>query len=69
MSTDRVNAIIDRYGANRMACLAVLEDIQREYNYLPREAIELTAKRLGIPLGEVYGMATFFRAFSLRPKG
>jgi NADH-quinone oxidoreductase subunit E len=69
MSVERVHEIIDLYGADRMASLAVLQDIQREYNYLPREALELTAERLGMPLGEVYGMATFFRAFSLQPKG
>ncbi|HEC34407.1 MAG TPA: NAD(P)H-dependent oxidoreductase subunit E [Chloroflexi bacterium] len=66
---DRVNEIVDRYGADRTASLAVLQDIQREYNYLPREALELMAERLGMPLGEVYRMATFFRAFSLQPKG
>jgi NADH-quinone oxidoreductase subunit E len=65
----RVDAIIDRYGADRTASLAVLQDIQREYSYLPRAALELAAERLGMPLGEIYRMATFFRAFSLQPKG
>lgn len=69
MSVERVHEIIDAYGADRTASLAVLQDIQREYNYLPREALELTAERLGMPLGEVYSMATFFKAFSLEPKG
>ncbi len=69
MSLDKVNEIIDRYGADRTASLAVLQDIQREYNYLPREALELTAQRLNIPTGEVYRLATFFTAFSLQPKG
>jgi NADH-quinone oxidoreductase subunit E len=53
----------------RTNTLAILQDIQRDYNYLPREALELVAQRLSIPLGEVYGMATFFKAFSLQPKG
>jgi len=69
MNLDRVNEIIDLYGADRTASLAVLQDIQREYNYLPREALELAAQRLGMPLGEVYRMATFYRTFTLRPKG
>jgi NADH:ubiquinone oxidoreductase subunit E len=69
MSVERVHEIIDAYDASRTASLAVLQDIQREYNYLPREALELTAERLGMPLGEVYSMATFFKAFSLQPKG
>ena len=69
MNVERVHEIIDRYGADSMASLAVLQDIQREYNYLPREALELAAERLGMPLSEIYRMATFFRAFSLQPKG
>ncbi len=69
MSVERVHEIIDRYGAARTASLAVLQDIQREYNYLPREALELTAERLCMPVGEVYSMATFFKAFSLEPRG
>jgi NADH-quinone oxidoreductase subunit E len=69
MNAERVNEIIDHYGADRTASLAVLQDIQREYSYLPREALELTAERLGMYLSEVYRMATFFKAFSLQPKG
>jgi len=69
MNLDRVNQIIDGYGADRAVILAVLQDIQREYNYLPREALELAAGRLDMPLGEIYRMATFFTAFSLQPKG
>ena len=69
MNLNRINEIIDRYGADRTASLAVLQDIQREYNYLPREALELTAQRLGISNGEIFRLATFFTAFSLQPKG
>lgn len=69
MSEERVNKIIDSYGADRTASLAVLQDIQREYNYLPREALELAAERLDIPLSDIFCMATFFKAFSLQPKG
>ncbi len=71
MSTldQRVNEIIDSYGADRALSLAVLQEIQREYNYLPRAALELVARRLGIPLGEVYHLATFYRSFTLKPRG
>ena len=69
MNLDRVSEIIDHYGMEPTNTLAILQDIQREYNYLPREALELTAKRLSMPLGEVYGLATFFKSFSLQPKG
>ncbi len=69
MNYQRVNDIIDSYDADRIATLAILQDLQAEFKYLPREALIQTADRLAIPLGEVYRMATFFRAFSLEPKG
>ena len=64
-----VSEIFDRYPADRTSSLAVLEDIQAEYKYLPREALEATAEKLRMPLSEVYQIATFFKAFSLTPKG
>jgi NADH-quinone oxidoreductase subunit E len=69
MNVERVGQIIDGYGADRTATLAILQDIQIEYNYLPREALTETATRLGAPLSEIYRIATFFKAFSLEPKG
>lgn len=69
LSLHRVNEIIDDYDADRTSTLAILQDLQSEYNYLPREALIQTADRLHVPLGEIYRMATFFRAFSLEPRG
>jgi NADH:ubiquinone oxidoreductase subunit E len=69
LSLQRVNEIIDSYDADRVSTLAILQDLQAEYNYLPREALVQTADRLHVPLGEIYRMATFFRAFSLEPRG
>jgi len=69
MSAERVDEIIDRYGADRAASLAVLQEIQQAFNYLPREALEQVALRLNIEVGEVYHLATFYRSFSLRPRG
>jgi NADH-quinone oxidoreductase subunit E len=69
MNLQRADEIVDSYQADRTCTLAILQDLQAEYKYLPREAIIQTAARLGVTLGEVYRMATFFRAFSLEPKG
>jgi len=69
MNLDRVDEIIQCYGIKQSHSLAILQDIQHEYNYLPREALELVAERLDIPVGEVYRLATFFTSFSLEPKG
>ena len=65
----QIDAIVDRYGANKQFSLAVLQDTQKTYNYLPREVLVYIAKRLDISPGEVYRLATFFAAFSLQPKG
>jgi len=46
-----------------------LQDIQAEYNYLPKEALMDVSQALGAPLSQVYSIATFFRAFSLEPRG
>ena len=64
-----VDEIVDGYKASPAALLAILQDIQKQANWLPREAIERVAKRLDVPATRVYGMATFFRAFSLKPRG
>ena len=69
MNLDRVDEIIDSYGADRAVSLAVLQEIQQEYNFLPRAALERVSERLDIDLGDLYHLATFYRSFTLRPKG
>ena len=49
--------------------ISILEDVQEHYNYLPEEVLRAVAKRLRLPLRDVYGGATFYSAFSLKPKG
>ncbi|MCX7785342.1 MAG: NADH-quinone oxidoreductase subunit NuoE [candidate division WOR-3 bacterium] len=66
---EKVNEIIDGYGNKRSALIAILQDIQDMFHYLPESALCEVAKRLNIPLSEVYSVATFFRAFSLVPRG
>ena len=47
----------------------VLQDVQAEYRYLPKEALEQVSHGLDVPVSQVYGVATFFKAFSLEPRG
>ena len=49
--------------------ISILEDVQAHYNYLPEEALRKIAKELRIPLRDVYGVATFYGAFRLKPCG
>ena len=65
----KVETILDRHQRAEGLLVSVLQDIQTEYNYLPREAIEKVSRGLGIPLTQVYSVATFFKAFSLEPRG
>lgn len=61
--------IAQRYQPERRFLLAIMQDIQRRFNYLPKEAMETVAEYLDIPIVKVCGMATFYKAFSLKPKG
>jgi NADH-quinone oxidoreductase subunit E len=47
----------------------VLEEVQARYRYLPRDALILISESMGVPLSQTYGVATFYNAFSLKPKG
>lgn len=65
----KLSSIVDRYNAQQDSLISILQDIQAEYSYLPKKALEYVAQRLNIPMVQVFGVATFFKAFSLQPKG
>ncbi len=66
---ERVEAIVGEYGASRDSLISVLQDIQSALHYLPEHALRTVASQLSLPLIQVYGVATFFKAFSLKPRG
>jgi len=61
-------ATIERNGTGD-SLISVLEDIQARYRYLPQEAMILVSERMGVPLSQVYSVATFYNAFSLERRG
>jgi NADH-quinone oxidoreductase E subunit len=67
--TDVVECSIRKYGAKKEALIPILQDIQSDLNWLPEETLKLVAEKLEVPLMEVYGVATFYRTFSLKPRG
>jgi len=69
MNLARIDPILKRYDYKDSSLIAMLQDVQEEVNYLPKEVLEYVAKELDIPLTRVYRVATFYRAFSLTPKG
>jgi NADH-quinone oxidoreductase subunit E len=64
-----VREIASGYGRDRSALIAVLQDVHAEYNHLPEGSLDVIARELKVPLSSVYGVATFFRAFSFEPRG
>jgi NADH-quinone oxidoreductase subunit E len=65
----RVDEIVNSHGGQLEHVIAMLLDCQEEYRYLPREVIERVAADVKAPPATLLGIATFFRAFSLKPVG
>jgi NADH:ubiquinone oxidoreductase subunit E/CheY-like chemotaxis protein len=61
--------ILARHGYRESSLIAILQDIQKELRYLPREALRYVALSLNLPESRVYSIATFYKAFSLKPRG
>lgn len=68
MVTD-VRRIIEKYDGDKGQLVSILQDIQDECRYLPRETLESVSQILDVPLSQIYSVVTFFRAFSLKPRG
>jgi NADH-quinone oxidoreductase subunit E len=64
-----VDEIIEKHGYQEASLIGILQDVQGKMNYLPRKALMQVAKRLSIPLTRIYEVATFYKAFSLEPRG
>jgi NADH-quinone oxidoreductase subunit E len=69
MEKERVDQIVDKYNAEASYLIQVLLDIQSENSWLPQEVLEQVSERLDVPLTQIQHIATFYKAFSLVPKG
>lgn len=69
MCNAALNKILEGRRSQPQQLVEVLQDIQEHYGYISEEAMNSTAKELGIPLLEVYRVASFYKAFSLKPRG
>ena len=69
MDTDRVDQIIDGHQCEASSLIQVLLEIQSEHHWLPKEALERVSEKLHVPLTRIQHIATFYKAFSLVPKG
>ena len=64
-----IENVLDRHQRDKTAIIAILQDIQDEVNYLPEDALRYVAHALDIPLSKVCSLATFYKAFSSKPRG
>jgi NADH-quinone oxidoreductase subunit E len=64
-----VNNVLAKYQNDASMLVGILQDIQAEINYLPKDCLVMVGEGLSIPLSRVFSVATFFKAFSLKPRG
>ena len=66
---ETVKKALQKHKNDKSLIVDILQDIQSEIGYLPKDALVETSKQLGVPVSQVYSVATFFKAFSLTKRG
>ena len=69
VNSQRTLEILQKHDAEQDGLISILEDIQTAYGYLPEQALRIVADRTDNSLVDIYGVATFYRSFSLQPRG
>ena len=69
MDTATIDRIIGKYEGEASSLIQVLLEIQSEYSWLPKKALERVGEKLKVPFSRIQHIATFYKAFSLVPKG
>ena len=62
-----IDSVLEKYDCDKAKIIAIMQDIQEQYRYLPQEALEYVAKKVGMSESKLYGVATFYGNFS-RPE-
>ena len=68
-TTRATDQIVDKYGSKKQALIMILQDVQSRFHYLPEAALRRISTRLELSFAEIYGTASFYKAFSLEPRG
>jgi NADH-quinone oxidoreductase subunit E len=69
METQKLDEIIEKHGGDESALIQVLLEVQKENRWISKETIERVSERLNVPAARIRHIATFYKAFSLVPKG
>ncbi|MDI6854650.1 MAG: NAD(P)H-dependent oxidoreductase subunit E [Deltaproteobacteria bacterium] len=64
-----LETILDQYPPNPEHLISALQDVQAKFSYIPKEAMTAVCDHLGVPVSRGWAVATFYKAFSLEPKG
>jgi NADH-quinone oxidoreductase subunit E len=66
---EKLTGILIKWKSGSEFLIEILQDIQKEYNYLPEEVLRTISSELDVPLSRIYHIATFYKGFSLVPRG
>ncbi len=69
IEVSRIDQIINRYERTEESLLAILQDFQREFHYVPEEGMRRLSEVMQVPESKIYAMGTFYKALSLTPRG
>jgi len=69
MESSQIDRIIKQYGGRESALLSILQDIQTKEKYLPKDVLEQVSQKMHIPLTNIFRIATFYNALSIKPRG
>lgn len=64
-----IDGILEKYGCDSAKIIPIMQDVQEEYRYLPKQALSYIAEKVGMSEAKLYGVATFYGNFSLDVKG
>ncbi len=69
MDCDRIDSILESYGYDHSAIISIMQDVQGIENYIPEEALRYISEKMELNLARIFDIATFYKAFSLEPRG
>ena len=69
MENEKIAKILEKNSNNFGGLISILENIQAKYSYLPEEALRKVSEKTGRSMVDIYGVATFYKSFSLKPRG
>jgi len=68
-SAEEFQKVLDQYPREKRYIIPLMHDLRKRYRYLPEQALEMAAAYFQVPFSHIYSIATFYRSFSLIPKG